>query len=88
MDLPERLSAIDKLPLSPEGRALARLVATVNTLDSLPWWLSSCEAHAMGEALLQACHSARVPRSTMQSLVDPGGFVWYERMAPFMRPGD
>lgn len=87
-DLDRRLALIDRLPLSWEGRLLARLAARVNALDQLPPWLPPSECARLGEAVVSACHEARVPVSDVRELVDPGAGEWARSATQIMRPRD
>lgn len=85
MDLPDRLREIDRLPLSAEGRALARLIALLNEAGVA---LSADEAERVGTALTLACHEARVPTGRVRRLVDPEAAGFVTGVARFMRLRD
>lgn len=87
-----RLAAIDRLPLSYEGRTLARLAAHVNEVVAidgrLPVWLSQDECERIGEGIVSACHAARLPVGRVRRLVDPGAAAWERGATDVMRPRD
>ena len=87
-DLDRRLAMIDRLPLTWEGRLLARLAARLNALDELPAWLPHDECARLGEAVVSACHAAKVPVSEIRPLVDPGAAEWARAATQIMRPRD
>ena len=87
-DLDRRLAEIDRLPLSFEGRLLARLAARVNAADVLPWWMTEAECARLGDALVSACHAARVPVSRVRRLVDPEAEDFERRAIRVMRSRD
>lgn len=87
-DLARRLAEIDRLPLSFEGRALARLACRINALETLPPWLSAEECQRLGDAVVLACHGARVPVARLRRLVDPDAAAWEARVLGVMRPRD
>lgn len=86
--LDERLAEIDRLPLSFEGRLLARLAARINAREEVPAWVGSDECARIGEAVIAACHEARVPVSAVRRLVDPGAAAWERGAFGVMRPRD
>lgn len=85
MDLGERLHEIDRLPLSPEGRALARLLCLLNEAGVTA---DRAETERIGMALAVACHRARVPTVRVRRLIDPASASFARRAWEFMRPGD
>lgn len=84
--LAERLAALDLLPITFEGRTLARLAAIVNALPAPPRWLPEAERARLGEAVVSACHAARVPAREVRALVDPAAEAWESAVVGAMRP--
>jgi len=87
-DLAARLAEIERLPLSFEGRVCARLAALINAADELPTWLTADMCEAISDAVVMACHHARVPVVRVRRLVDPDAAAHSTRAGRLMRPRD